>query len=749
MGVYGALGASLSGLSVTKAQLDVLAVNIANADTPGYTRKSLSQSTSIAGTQVIGVRTESLDRQLDTLLQKQIRSELGASGYVQTVAGYQDRLNMMMGEPGSASAFDTLVSNFTSSLSSLSDNPSSFTAQQAVIGDAQVLAQTLNSMSEDVQQLRTEAEQGIADSVRNINDALQRIEQVNNTIIGVAGDAKVPADLLDERDRYIDLLAKEIDIQVLEQPSGSVSIFTNSGISLFSGEAQPLKFDQAAKLNPLSQYSSIPEERTVGTVTIGTLGSDSIDLLAGNNIRSGRLAGFVELRDDTLVEMQNRLDEFAHHLALSMSTRTEPSAALDPIPGDTSADLGGTGTYAPVDFTNGGANDGLVSFDLTVDGVTQTVDITYAEAAAGAVDPAAVTQNELVALINQEANTAFATVGVTYAASDGTAIDLRSGTTGAGSNVSVASYAETNLTGVTTLADGTATGGTGFDGLQIDLTGIQPGNEVSLNVTDTVAPATQQITLVHVTDPASLPLENDLTVDPNDLVIGVDLTDPAAVEAALAANGINLTTATGTGGALQFIDDGAAGQYDINSLSARLSVTGLQSGSPELPMFNDGIENNGFYTNSQNGQNQKVGFSSRIQLNNQILSDPSVLSKMTASTASGDATRATFLYEQFTSTRFGIDANTGIGSSANPLSIDLASFGREIVNKTGFDAASAQRALEGQDIVTNGLLARQNTESGVNIDEEMARLTELQSVYAANAQVMSVAREMMDLLLNI
>jgi flagellar hook-associated protein 1 FlgK len=392
MGVYGALGASLSGLSVTKAQLDVLAVNIANADTPGYTRKSLSQSTSIAGTQVIGVRTESLDRQLDTLLQKQIRSELGASGYVQTVAGYQDRLNMMMGEPGSASAFDTLVSNFTSSLSSLSDNPSSFTAQQAVIGDAQVLAQTLNSMSEDVQQLRTEAEQGIADSVRNINDALQRIEQVNNTIIGVAGDAKVPADLLDERDRYIDLLAKEIDIQVLEQPSGSVSIFTNSGISLFSGEAQPLKFDQAAKLNPLSQYSSIPGERTVGTVTIGTLGSDSIDLLAGNNIRSGRLAGFVELRDDTLVEMQNRLDEFAHHLALSMSTRTEPSAALDPIPGDTSADLGGTGTYAPVDFTNGGANDGLVSFDLTVDGVTQTVDITYAEAAAGAVDPAAVTQ---------------------------------------------------------------------------------------------------------------------------------------------------------------------------------------------------------------------------------------------------------------------------------------------------------------------------------------------------------------------
>jgi len=63
--------------------------------------------------------------------------------------------------------------------------------------------------------------------------------------------------------------------------------------------------------------------------------------------------------------------------------------------------------------------------------------------------------------------------------------------------------------------------------------------------------------------------------------------------------------------------------------------------------------------------------------------------------------------------------------------------------------ANVVRNRDGQDIVTNGLLARQSDESGVNIDEEMGRLTELQAVYAANAQVMTVAREMMDLLLNI
>lgn len=749
MGIYGALGTALSGLKVTKAQIDVLATNVSNADTPGYTRKTLSQSVSMAGPEAVGVLAGTLDRQLDVLLQKQVRSELGAAGYVQTLASYQERLNLMMGEPGSASAFDTLVSNFSTSLSGLSDNPSSFTAQQAVIGDAQVLVQALNSLSDDVQQLRSEAEQGIADSVRNINDALAGIEDINNTIISVAGDSKVPADLLDERDRLIDLLAKEIDIQVIEQKDASISIFTTSGISLFNGNAPTLRFDQEAQLSPFSVYSTNPAERSVGTVMIGSLTGDAIDMLAGNNVRGGRLAGFVELRDDTLVEMQNRLDDFAHHLALAMSTRVEEGAGLTPAAPDSNADLAGTGTFAPIDFTNAGANNGSIAFELTVDGVTQSIDITYAEAALVAADPAAVTQAELVTLINQEANTAFATAGVTYAASDGPAIDLRSSTAGTGSNVSVAGYTETNLTGVSTLANGNATGNTGFGGQQVDLAGILPGNQVSLTVSDNVNSTTRQITLIHVTDPGALPLDGSVTPNPSDLVIGVDLTDPVAVEAALAANGYPLTTGTGAGGELQFVDDGAGGQYTIDSVSARLSATSLQGGTPELPMFRDGVVNNGFYSASYNDGSQKLGFSARIQFNSGILADPSVLSKMTPTTASGDATRATFLYEQFTQTRFDIDPNTGIGASSNPMKTDLASFGREIVNKTAFDAASARRARDGQDIVTNGLLARQSDESGVNIDEEMGRLTELQAVYAANAQVMTVARQMMDLLLNI
>lgn len=620
MSVSTALGAALSGLRVTQAQLDVLATNVANVDTPGYTRKELSQVAALAGASAMGVRTEMLDRQLDALLQRQIRSELGAMGMADRLAGYHERIDALMGVPGSASAFDTLVSNFAVSLEAMGDNPASFTARQAVLADAQVLAQTLNRLSGAVQSMRTEAEQGIAESVANINDALARIASADMRIRDAGGE-RPPADLLDERDKAIDDLAREIDIQVLPRDSGSVGIFTTSGVSLFDGTAATLRFDAAGALNAASVWSADPAERTVGTVTIG-IGANAVDLLASGAVRSGNLAAHVEMRDAVLPQMQERLDEFASQMALAMSTRTEPSAALDPA---------------------------------------------------------------------------------------------------------VA----------------------GFDGLQVDLAGIRPGNIATLTVTDTGTGTTRTLSLVHVTDPGALPLPATATATPDDIVIGVDLTDPAAVTAALNAAGFALTAGTGTGGALQIVDDGAAGTLDVTGLSARLSVTDLQSGGPALPLFTDGAQSSAHYTGSFDGTVQRTGFAGRIAVNALVVADPTVLAQMSPGAPAGDATRADFLAAAFKDTPVTLAPSTGIGSGTRPLSMSIAQFAREIVNLTGREAANAARAREGQELVTNGLLARQSAESGVNIDAEMARLTELQSIYAANAQVMTVARQMMEQLLAI
>ena len=74
---------------------------------------------------------------------------------------------------------------------------------------------------------------------------------------------------------------------------------------------------------------------------------------------------------------------------------------------------------------------------------------------------------------------------------------------------------------------------------------------------------------------------------------------------------------------------------------------------------------------------------------------------------------------------------------------------RQMLNQQGQDADSASRLKDGQDVVVNSLQARFNQVSGVNIDQEMANLLNLQNAYAANARVASTVKEMLDTLMQL
>ena len=78
---------------------------------------------------------------------------------------------------------------------------------------------------------------------------------------------------------------------------------------------------------------------------------------------------------------------------------------------------------------------------------------------------------------------------------------------------------------------------------------------------------------------------------------------------------------------------------------------------------------------------------------------------------------------------------------------DLQAYLREVLSLQGEAAANATSLSEGQDVVVNALRQRIADEAGVNVDQEMAYLINLQTAYAANARVMSVVKDMIDILL--
>lgn len=324
MGLTTALSSALSGLRATQTGINVVATNVANAETPGYSRKTLSLETALAGGSGIGVRVANVNRELDIYVQRQLRTELAGSNYIDTIAQVRQQIDRMYGQPGSASALDTIINSFTSSLQALSADPQSVSTRQAVLNAAQVMAQKLHSLSNDVTLMRNQAESGIGDAVERVNGLLKTIENVQTQIIALSSQDVELGALLDQRDAAINELAGLIDIQVTPNGANNVSIFTNSGVSLFDMQASQLAFDEKP-LSAQSMWNANPALSGAGTIRLVSPSGYSQDLIADGSIRSGKIAALLELRDDILVKAQAQLDEIAHSLAASLSSRTVAS----------------------------------------------------------------------------------------------------------------------------------------------------------------------------------------------------------------------------------------------------------------------------------------------------------------------------------------------------------------------------------------------------------------------------------------
>ena len=358
MSLGNAISSALSGLRATQAGVGLIADNIANADTPGYVRKTVIQTTTAAGSGG-GVRVVGVSRELDIFVQRQLRAELAGAAYADKISSYYGRIEQVYGRPGGINALDTLFNNFTNSLQSLVTSPESVSGRSQVLNEAAVLAQHLNAMSADIQSLRSEAEFALAGSVQRVNEILQQIEEISNRIIGANQTSGETALLHDTRDTLIAELGTLVDIQTVDAADGQVSIFTTSGVSLFDRKAGRLNFDGRDNLNAQSFWDIDPTQRNVGTITLTSPSGYEVDLIADKSLRSGTIAAHLEMRDRTLVEAQAQLDEIAHSLALALSNRT----------------VAGT----PV---AGGPPDGY-SLDLTQLQSGNTISLTYTDNTAG------------------------------------------------------------------------------------------------------------------------------------------------------------------------------------------------------------------------------------------------------------------------------------------------------------------------------------------------------------------------------
>jgi flagellar hook-associated protein 1 FlgK len=281
-------------------------------------------------------------------------------------------------------------------------------------------------------------------------------------------------------------------------------------------------------------------------------------------------------------------------------------------------------------------------------------------------------------------------------------------------------------------------------GYSADLSSIRDGNDFVLNYTQ--GGAQKSLRVVRVDDSSKLPL--DYTDANGARVIGMSFAGGASGIATALGNVLGPGfTVSGSGSTLTVLDDGAASTTDVGSLTTDATVTGLQTGNSAFSLFTD--SGNSDFTNALDGKGQATGFASRIQVNSAILSNNNLLVQYDPTSSVGDPTRVNAVLSQLQTMSFaspqtatGAPATFRVGGTVS----DMIS---QTMNNVGSVAQSASTDNDTQQMTLDSVNQRLSSEYGVNVDDEMARLIQLQNAYAANARIISTVQDLMGRLLDL
>jgi flagellar hook-associated protein 1 FlgK len=355
MGLSSALASAMSGLRANQAALSIVSSNVANAQTPGYVVQTPNQIEVTTGDFGSTAMTTGVSRELDAFVQNQLRTETGGSGYADQMANILKQLQNVYGTPGNSGTLEDALNKFTTSLQALSTSSGASSAQTVALGAAQALATQLNVTTKGIQSLRSNVEQDLGTSAQAANAAMQQIANINTKLQGLSANDPSAATLMDQRDQAINTLSKYVDVRVTTDGSNQANIYTTTGIQLVgAGLASQFTFASAGALSATSLYNIDPAKSGVGALNIVLPNGSKVDVVANNVVSSGQIAADLKLRDQTLVQAQNQIDQLAATMSSALSDKTTAGSTVSGPPAGFDIDLGGAlpGNTATFTYTD-------------------------------------------------------------------------------------------------------------------------------------------------------------------------------------------------------------------------------------------------------------------------------------------------------------------------------------------------------------------------------------------------------------
>ena len=292
-----ALQNALSGLQANEAMIQVISNNVTNANTEGYTRKIAQPTSQIVAGDGRGVDLGSLERVVDERLLADMRTTLASFGDANAQDFYYTRILDQFGTLANNSNLGSMITDLATAMQGLAASPDSSAHRTEVVAAAVALVKQLNSMSEQIQTLRFDADRDISAKVVSINAELQKIADLNAQIENAQALGDNAVELKDLRDQSLNKLSEWIDVRYFKRSSGEIVVTLPDGRVLADKYANLLSHTPAGKLSPDITYA----------------GGGIFPILAGGtditaSITSGEFHGMIEARDTILPNLQAEID---------------------------------------------------------------------------------------------------------------------------------------------------------------------------------------------------------------------------------------------------------------------------------------------------------------------------------------------------------------------------------------------------------------------------------------------------------
>ena len=339
MSINSSLSSALSGLSVAARRAEIVSSNIANAATPGYGRRVLQIGARTTGTHGYGVVATGVTRVVDMRVVGQRRLAESNAGSTSTLASFYKTLELKIGSPDEPQSLNGRIAALDQSLLEATSHPESEARLDKVASSATALASTIKGVSDTIQTQRVAADTGIANQVQQLNDALNRVADLNSQIRDNSGAGSDPSALMDQRQQLIDSISAIVPLREYDRGNGQIALITSGGQMLVDGGVARIEFTPVGVIAPAMTLQS-------GALSALMIDGRVVDAVGDNSpIAGGSLAALFKVRDVDGVDAQTRVDAVARDLVERFQ---DPSLDATRAVGDPGLFTDGSGVFNPV-----------------------------------------------------------------------------------------------------------------------------------------------------------------------------------------------------------------------------------------------------------------------------------------------------------------------------------------------------------------------------------------------------------------